>query len=185
MTPEVSGFADSSALLRPLDEDQARLVEILEAAGGEPVSFEHFRALGIENPAMLAYELEIAGFPIAHVHRPRPGGQSANVGLRLARPLAPEDGQNGHSDAYGAAASRAASTLAGARHSALLAWGAAGAASARTVRAATALTRRKADEHSPERRGTAERRGTSERRDTSEDPPRQTRREAPRDPAWW
>jgi len=86
MNASVSGFSDSSELVRPLDEEQARLVEILEAAGGEPVSFEQFRAQGIENPAMLAYELEIAGLAIAHVHRPRPGGSPVHVGLRLDRP---------------------------------------------------------------------------------------------------
>ena len=83
MTPEVSGFADQSTLVRPLDEEQARLVEILQDAGGRPVSFEQFRAHGIENPAMLAYELEIAGFPIAHVHRRQPGGPPVYVGIRL------------------------------------------------------------------------------------------------------
>src|SRR5947207_271312 len=86
MNASVSGFSDSSGVVRPLDEEQARLVEILEAAGGEPVSFEQFRAQGIENPAMLAYELEIAGLAIAHVHRPRPGGSPVHVGIRLDRP---------------------------------------------------------------------------------------------------
>jgi hypothetical protein len=41
--------------LRPLDEQQARLVERLRAARGEPVSFDELRSEGIENPALLCY----------------------------------------------------------------------------------------------------------------------------------
>jgi hypothetical protein len=48
----------------PRDEQQARLIERLQAAGGEPVDFEQLRAIGIEHPAVLSYELEVAGLPI-------------------------------------------------------------------------------------------------------------------------
>jgi hypothetical protein len=78
-----SKFGGALPLVRPLDDEQARLVEILLSAGGEDVSFEELRRQGIENPAVLAYELEIAGLPISHVHRPRPGGGPTSVGLRL------------------------------------------------------------------------------------------------------
>ena len=77
------GFIDSLPLVRPLDEEQARLVEILAAARGSEVSFDELRRRGIENPAVLAYELEIAGLPIAHVQRQRAGGRPSVVGLRL------------------------------------------------------------------------------------------------------
>jgi len=78
-----SGFSEGLPLVRPLDEEQARLVEILLAAGGSVVSFEELRAQGFENPAVLAYELEIAGLAITHVQRLRPGGRATSVGLRL------------------------------------------------------------------------------------------------------
>lgn len=78
-----SGFSESLPLVRPLDEEQARLVEILRAAGGSEVSFEELRRQGIENPAVLAYELEIAGLAITHVQRLGPGDRARSVGLRL------------------------------------------------------------------------------------------------------
>ena len=78
-----SQSGESFPLVRPLDDEQARLVEILRSAAGNDVSFEELRRRGIENPAVLAYELEIAGLPISHVHRPRPGGGPTSVGLRL------------------------------------------------------------------------------------------------------
>jgi hypothetical protein len=48
----------------PRDEQQARLIERLQAAGGDPVDFEELRAVGIEHPAVISYELEVAGLPI-------------------------------------------------------------------------------------------------------------------------
>ncbi len=78
-----SGFNEYLPLVRPLDEEQARLVEILVAARGSEVSFEELRSRGIENPAVLAYELEIAGLPISHVQGRRAGGRASAVGLRL------------------------------------------------------------------------------------------------------
>ena len=78
-----SGFSEYLPLVRPLDEEQARLVEILVAARGSEVSFEELRSQGIENPAVLAYELEIAGLPISHVQGQRTGGRASAVGLRL------------------------------------------------------------------------------------------------------
>jgi hypothetical protein len=47
-----------------LDEQQAQLVERLRAAGGAPVSFDELRAIGIENPALLCYELAAIGLPV-------------------------------------------------------------------------------------------------------------------------
>ena len=153
MTPEVSGFNDPSALVRPLDGEQARLVEILGAAGGEPVSFDQFRAQGIENPAMLAYELEIAGFPIAHVHRLQPGGQPTHVGIRLERPWPAPDSEAPQSPCD-AAHEKAATAISGASRSAVLAAQAAGAATGRTARAVTARVSGSA-RHAARRRSSA------------------------------
>ena len=73
MAATEGGFRDGLGLVRPLDEEQGRLVDILLAARGADVSFEELRRQGIESPAVLAYELEIAGLPIAHVQRLAPG----------------------------------------------------------------------------------------------------------------
>jgi len=77
------GFAEEPVVVRPLDEEQARLVAILRAAGGRTVSYERLHALGVENPATLAYELEIAGLEITHVRRPLRGGEAVHPGIRL------------------------------------------------------------------------------------------------------
>ncbi len=53
--------------IEPRDELQARVVERLRAAHGAPVSFSELRAMGIENPALLGYELAAAGLPIEQV----------------------------------------------------------------------------------------------------------------------
>lgn len=50
--------------IEPRDQLQAQVVERLRAAGGAPVSFDELRAMGIENPALLGYELAAAGLPI-------------------------------------------------------------------------------------------------------------------------
>lgn len=67
----------------PADEQQAQLLECLRAAGGRPVSFEELRQLGIENPAVLCYELDLQGVPIDRVHRYVAPGRSVAVGVRL------------------------------------------------------------------------------------------------------
>jgi hypothetical protein len=73
---------DRPVLVRPLDRHQARLVELLHAAG-RPLSFEELHAQGVENPAVLAYELEIAGVPVRHVQRLHAGRMPVPVGLEL------------------------------------------------------------------------------------------------------
>jgi hypothetical protein len=93
MSPE--GFEDRPVPVRPLDPDQARLLEILRRTGGKPVPFSELRSLGIDNPAVLCYELEIAGVPITHVERLRRGAAPVPIGVQLdeewfATPLAPE-----------------------------------------------------------------------------------------------
>jgi hypothetical protein len=72
--------------VRPVDEQQARLVERLRAADGAPVTFEELRSQGIENPATLCYELEAAGLRIARVHSTRAAGRAVPSGVRLEEP---------------------------------------------------------------------------------------------------
>jgi hypothetical protein len=93
----------------PRDEQQARLIERLQAAGGDPVDFEELRAIGIEHPAVLSYELEVAGLPIVQARdaerrtlaldqppeplpdsprgaarRPSPAAQAGEIAARIA-----------------------------------------------------------------------------------------------------
>ncbi len=92
MSINAEGFEDRPVPVRPLDDEQARMLEILRTAGGEPVTFGELRSRGIDNPAMLCYELEIAGLPIKHVERAQPGGGPVPVGVQLEEPwlTAPE-----------------------------------------------------------------------------------------------
>jgi len=83
MIATADGFGQRTVPVRPLDEEQARLLEILTAADGGPLSLDALRAHGIENPATLAYELEIAGLPIAQVHEPSAGGLCLQLGVQL------------------------------------------------------------------------------------------------------
>ncbi|HSZ05289.1 MAG TPA: hypothetical protein VK778_08805 [Solirubrobacteraceae bacterium] len=62
-------MSDGPGLPLPADHQQAELVECLRAAAGEPVSFEELRARGIENPAVLCYELELVGMSIDRVRQ--------------------------------------------------------------------------------------------------------------------
>jgi hypothetical protein len=84
-----------------VDKQQAKLLAHLHAAGGRPVSFEELRSLGIENPAVLCYELDLVGVPVTRVyHYPAPG-RAVPVGVRVepgetspeaAERTAPSDG---------------------------------------------------------------------------------------------
>jgi hypothetical protein len=58
-------------------------VERLRAACGAPVSFQELRADGIEHPAILSYELELVGMPVARPHRWKAPGRFASAGLRI------------------------------------------------------------------------------------------------------
>jgi hypothetical protein len=50
------------------------------------VSFEELRSHGIENPAVLAYELDLVGMPIERVHRYDAPGRAVPVGVRIGEP---------------------------------------------------------------------------------------------------
>ena len=74
-----------------MDKEQAKLIAHLRAAGGRPVSFEELRSLGIENPAVLCYELDLVGVPVTRVyHYPAPG-HAVPVGVRIEPGDAPPD----------------------------------------------------------------------------------------------
>jgi hypothetical protein len=51
------------------DDQQVRVVRRLRAAGGGPLDFDELRRMGIEHPAVLCYELEIAGVPIVQTRQ--------------------------------------------------------------------------------------------------------------------
>jgi hypothetical protein len=71
-------------IIEPRDELQARVIERLRAARGAPVSFDELRTMGIENPALLGYELAAAGLPIEQAREPGGGALTldANAPLR-------------------------------------------------------------------------------------------------------
>jgi hypothetical protein len=56
--------ANDGAATELRDDQQLRVVRRLRAAGGGPLDFDELRRMGIEHPAVLCYELEIAGVPI-------------------------------------------------------------------------------------------------------------------------
>jgi tetratricopeptide (TPR) repeat protein len=66
------------------DEQQARVVDRLLAANGEAVSFDELRAMGVENPALLCYELAAVGLAI---ERPREPNGAPALSVRLAPEL--------------------------------------------------------------------------------------------------
>jgi len=64
--------------LGALEERQALLIEVLLKAGGEPVSYHQLRASGVELPASIVSELELAGVPVQ-----RCGAAGGGRGVRL------------------------------------------------------------------------------------------------------
>ena len=67
-----------------LDAQQAQLVEHLRAAGGAPVSFDELRAIGIENPALLCYELAAVGLPVTRGCSPSEGMSTPSMSSKTA-----------------------------------------------------------------------------------------------------
>jgi len=66
-----------------LDSQQAVLLELLGAAGEEPVSYGELQEAGIELPASVVSTLELAGVPIVLCFL----GEARGVGVRLERPF--------------------------------------------------------------------------------------------------
>jgi hypothetical protein len=68
-----------------LDQQQELLVERLRRADGAAVSFEELRAAGIENPALLCYELAAVGLPITRTCAAGEGMPALSVRLEPQR----------------------------------------------------------------------------------------------------
>ncbi len=66
-------------VIEPRDQLQSRVVERLRAAHGAPVSFAELRAMGIENPALLGYELAAAGLPIGQARESGDGALTLDL----------------------------------------------------------------------------------------------------------
>jgi hypothetical protein len=66
------------------DEQQALVVERLRAANGAPVSYEELREMGVENPALLGYELAAVGLPVER-RRTRRGAGALTLPVRPQR----------------------------------------------------------------------------------------------------
>jgi hypothetical protein len=64
-----------------LDQQQALLVDRLREANGAPVTFEELRRIGIENPALLCYELAAVGLPVTRTSSAREGMPALSVRL--------------------------------------------------------------------------------------------------------
>ena len=62
------------------DEQQSVVLSALRRAAGEPVSFSELRKAGVEFPASIVSELELAGIPIERCRGA--GGHGAGVRLR-------------------------------------------------------------------------------------------------------
>ncbi len=65
-----------------LDHQQSLLLSRLRRANGAPVSYGELRDAGIEFPASVVSELQLAGVPIEHCHADALGGRRG-VGVRL------------------------------------------------------------------------------------------------------
>ncbi len=72
-----------------LERQQAVFLELLHGRAGAPVSFDELREAGIEFPASVAVELELAGAPIERVHVRGGGAQRLAVRLDPARASEP------------------------------------------------------------------------------------------------
>jgi hypothetical protein len=70
-----------------VDTQQRRLLERLRATGGRTVTFSELHAAGIDFPAAVVTELELAGYVIDRVSE---GGRP--VGVRLLEPERTEAG---------------------------------------------------------------------------------------------
>jgi hypothetical protein len=80
-----SGRSDAGP---PFDDQQAHLLNILSRRLGQPVTYEELREAGIEFPAGLIAELELAGVDVDRCRVPVPGGRPVRA-VRL--PSAIED----------------------------------------------------------------------------------------------
>jgi hypothetical protein len=78
---------DDATAIGALEQQQALLVGALRRAVGQPVSYDELRDAGIEFPASVVSELELAGLPVERCYE-GPLGARRLIGVRLDR--APE-----------------------------------------------------------------------------------------------
>lgn len=76
--------ASSNVDPAPRDYQQARLLEILGRRAGEPVTYAELQAAGIEFPASVVAELELAGAEIERCRSAAPGGRPVRA-VRLTQ----------------------------------------------------------------------------------------------------
>jgi hypothetical protein len=74
-----------------LEHQQALLLAVLRRAGGAPVSYSELKDAGVEFPASVVSELELAGVAIDRCLANGPGS-SRQVGVRLLRAADPDPG---------------------------------------------------------------------------------------------
>lgn len=77
-----------------LEAQQALLLQALRRAGGEPVSYAELRDAGVELPASIVAELELAGVPIERCHGGAHGGRRV-LGVRLRESVAAAEAEPG------------------------------------------------------------------------------------------
>jgi hypothetical protein len=82
----MSGSRGSADAHPPFDDQQARLLSILSSRAGEPVRYDELRDAGIEFPAGLVAELELAGVEIDRCRVAVPGGRPVRA-VRLPSAL--------------------------------------------------------------------------------------------------
>jgi hypothetical protein len=79
------GEATEPAALAPdeLDQQQALLLAVLRRVGGAPVSYAELREAGIELPASVVSELQLAGVPVQRCPRESFAEAGRGAGVRL------------------------------------------------------------------------------------------------------
>jgi hypothetical protein len=70
----------------PTLDDPARLLDLLQEAGEEPVSLDELEIVGVSDPARALLSLELAGFPVHRVHDRRSDGPVTCVRLGAGAP---------------------------------------------------------------------------------------------------
>jgi hypothetical protein len=67
------------------DPLQRQLVEMLHEAGERPVTYDDLKAVGIDKPAAMVYELQAAGWQIEQIRSYTPSGGWHVAAVRLAQ----------------------------------------------------------------------------------------------------
>ena len=76
------------------DGDRARVLRLLEDDQTGALTIAALRERGVEAPALIVYELQLAGYEIERVHVRQPDGH-VSLGYRLRAAAAPEPRDGG------------------------------------------------------------------------------------------